>query len=428
MNTMLTKSVVGLACAILPSLALAADTGNQVRVEAPRASVAPPAVNNVCGFRGDGSGVFSKTRPPTLWGSEGNKNILWKTEVGRSQSSPVIGGNRVFVSAETDLLLCLDRATGKVAWKKDNGFESLPAEMKAVEKRPPSDSGCGYSAATPITDGQRVWASFGTGIVVCYDLDGKRQWVRYFDQTQVTQYGRSVSPLMAGGKLLVTVGFLMALDPATGKTIWECPEAVPSYGTPVAVRIAGVEVIITPKGDVIRVADGKVLGAGLAETPYSSPVVAQGVLYFGMPVQALRLPDKAEATSRLATIWEASDPGGDSFASPVVYDGIFYMVGNDGVLWAFEAATGKMWYRQELVNPGGGSGGPAGNFYPSLVVAGGNLLVANDAGQTIVVATGRVFKEVARNTLEEGSGASPVAVGAELFVRGGNLLYCLTSK
>lgn len=95
--------------------------------------------------------------------------------------------------------------------------------------------------------------------MVCYDLDGNRQWVRYFDQTQVTQFGRSASPLLTGGKLLVSVGFLVALDPPTGKTIWACSEAVPSYGTPVAVRIADAEVVITPQGDVIRVADGKVL-------------------------------------------------------------------------------------------------------------------------------------------------------------------------
>ena len=411
---------MGLAWAVLPLLATAENKAAPGPSKGPPGAAVPAEMPAAFGFRGDGAGVFVKARPPTVWGGDSGKNTLWKTEVGRSQSSPVIGGNRVFVTAETELMLGLDRATGKVLWKKDNGFTSLPPEMKATEKRQPADPGCGYSTATPVTDGKHVWASYGTGIVVCHDRDGNRRWVRYLDRLQATQHGRSASPLLVGGKLLVSIGHLQALDPATGKTLWECPDATPSYGTPVAARIAGTEVVITPKGDCVRVADGKVLGPAWGETAYSSPVVSQGLLFIGTSARPLQLPHKAD------TRWESFDPA-ESFASPVVYDGIFYTVDSDSVLWAFEADTGKRCYEHELSNVRGMAGPPA-NFYASLVVAGGNLFVANDAGQTVVIPTGRAYKEIARNTLEEGSGATPVADGAQLFVRGGDMLYCLELK
>ena len=416
-----TRWLVG---ALVPFLAMAEHTN------APEPQKVQPvtAVTAIFGFRGDGSGVFAKAKPPVVWGGDAGTNILWKTQVGKSQSSPAIGGGRIFVTAETEQLCCLDRSTGKVLWKKDNGFSSLPPEMKVVETRLPADGGCGYSTPTPVTDGKHIWASYGTGIVVCYDLEGNRQWVRFFDQPSTSEYGRSASPLLTGGKLLVTIGYLLALDPVTGKTLWECPDAVASFGTPVATRIASDEVVFTPKGDCIRLVDGKVLGSDWGNTAYSSPVVAQGTIFFGMPVQALRLPDKVDTAMRPKTLWEASDPTGDSFASPVLFDGIFYTVGNDGVLWAFDAVTGKLCYQQDLPIPNSsGKTGSSANIYASLVVAGGNLIIVNDAGQAVVIATGRVYKELAHNILDEGSGSTPVADGAQLFLRSGEMLYCIGS-
>jgi len=95
-----------------------------------------------------------------------------------------------------------------VLWKKDNGFGSLPPEMKVEENRYPADPTCGHSMASPVTDGRHVWVTYGTGIIACFDLDGNRRWVRCLDKEQNTEYGRSASALLVGGKLLVSVSSL----------------------------------------------------------------------------------------------------------------------------------------------------------------------------------------------------------------------------
>jgi outer membrane protein assembly factor BamB len=420
--TMHTRILIPFAVLSL-SHAVAADSTNSL---SPGSAIGPPPVR---GFRGDGSGVYAAARPPTVWDGKSGRNVLWTSEVGKGQSSPVVCGDRVFVAFEAEGLLCLDRGTARTLWKTTNDFASLPAGFKAPEQPPAADGDCGFAAATPVTDGRRVWMSYGTGIVVCYDLDGKRQWVRFFDRPLATEFGRSASPRLAGGRLLVTVNELMALDPDTGQTLWECAEAVPAYGTPAVLTVAGTEVAITPKGAAVRIADGKVLGTGWGDTPYSSPVIAQGAASFGMPVEAYKLPDTVAGFAKPALLWDSSDPGGDSFASPVVYDGVFYTVGNDAILWAFDAATGAACYRQELpIRSGRGGGEAEANVYGSPTIAGGHLFVGNDKGELLVIAAGRAYREEARNLLPEGSGATPVADGTQLFLRGGSLLYCIGAK
>ena len=172
----------------------------------------------VGGWRGDVTGRYPDARPPTEWDADDGTNILWQAEVGKSQSSPVAAGQRIFVTAEQDLLLCLDRKTGKVLWKRDNGPGALrPADRP--DGRPPVGPGGGYSIPTPVTDGKFVYVSYGTGIVACCDMAGGRKWIRIIKRPQVTEYGRAASPLLVGGKLLVSIGALIALDPQTGRTL-----------------------------------------------------------------------------------------------------------------------------------------------------------------------------------------------------------------
>ena len=113
----------------------------------------------------------------------------------------------------------------------------LGLEVKPHEPLREPAAGCGYSAPTPVTDGQVIYACYGSGIVCCYDLEGKRRWSRYFDLPAGPQYGRSASPVLAGGKLLITLSNLMALEPGTGASIWQAEKAEPSYGTPAVAKI-----------------------------------------------------------------------------------------------------------------------------------------------------------------------------------------------
>ena len=392
--------------------------------------LAQTAATRSFGWRGDGSGVFPNADPPAEWSTDTGTNILWQATVGKGISSPVIAGDRVLVSAEMDMLVCVDRKTGKILWSKDNGFPSLPAEMKVEEKRQPADPGCGFSAATPVTDGKLVYMVYATGIVVCYDLEGNRQWVRYIDQQQTTEHGRSASPLLVKGKLLVMLSDLTALDAATGKTLWECADAAASYGTPTAAVIGDVDVVITPMGQCVRVSDGKIVGAAFAGSSYSSPIVGPGFVYSTDPAVAMKLPDKSADVIKAVQLWEAEEPGGSFYSSPLVFEDVVYSVNNEGVLFAVSAKTGKTVYKKEIPIPsaGGMQAMRPANIYASLAVAGKKLIICNDAGNALVVMTGSEYKEVAKNTLEEGSGACPVADGKLLFLRGGEKLYCIGRK
>jgi outer membrane protein assembly factor BamB len=254
-------------------------------VKAPAAKTPAPATKpattawsgeKTFGWRGDGTGRFHGAQPPDAWSGDEKKNILWTLKVGKSYSSPVIAGDKLFLTSEQEKLICVDAVTHKIVWEKNNAFEDLPAEMNAKEKRYPASSG--FAAATPVTDGKLVWASFGTGIVGCYDLDGNRKWVVYIDHPQTTEYGRTACPLLVDGKLIVTIGWLMALDPATGKTLWEAKDATERYGTPAVARIAKAAVLITPAGDVVKASDGTIVERELSMLAYASPVVEGSVV------------------------------------------------------------------------------------------------------------------------------------------------------
>ena len=390
--------------------------------EAPRK--AETAVR-VFGWRGDGSGRFADVTSPVNWDSDEGTNILWQTLVGESFSSPAVTDQLVFVTSEMDLLVCVDRRTGRILWQKDNGFDTLPDAMKVTEKRHPSS--CGFSTPTPVTDGEFVYASYGSGIVVCYDLAGRRRWTRYFDLPQMTEEGRSASPVLVGGKLLLSISHLIALDATTGKTLWQAKDAGVSYGTPVCTRAGGVEVVVTPNGDCVRLSDGKILAAGLGGTTHNSPIAHDGVAYFvDVESRAVELPGKVGEKFHCKVLWE-TELEGEFFSSPVYHDGTVYVVCNEGVLYALDAKTGEVLWKKELEIPSA-SGMPGlepANIYPSLALADGKLYLSNDTGTTLVLEPGKEYKELSRNLLDEGAGGSPAFAGKQLFVRGGEELYCI---
>lgn len=391
-------------------------------------AVAAPALGQGAGWRGDGTGRYPAADPPLKWDIDAGTAIRWAVTVGKGQSTPVVSGGRIFLAVEQDLLLCLDRETGKVLWQKDNGYGVLPAGTPPPAKRPPAAPGCGYATPTPVTDGKYVYASYGTGIVVCYDYDGNRRWARWLDRPQASEYGRAASPLLVKGKLLVSVGGLEALDPASGEILWEAKDAVPTFGTPAAARIGDVDVVLTPGGDCVRLADGRLLASNLAVMKYTTPLVEGGVVYYaGAPTVALRLPEAAGETVRPAPLWQAEDLEGEFFASPLCHDGIIYVASNLGVLDALDAKTGALVFRQKLpiASADVSDGREPANVYGSLVLAGKHLFLANDAGETLVLEPGRQYKEVAHNFLDKGSGATLVPDGKRLFLRGGRKLYCI---
>jgi hypothetical protein len=375
------------------------------------------------GWRGDGSGRYLAASPAVQWSKE--KNILWSADVGRGHSSPVVAHERVFITAEPATLICLHAATGKQLWRKTHKLSELPAELGA--KGPEPSSEYGDASPTPVSDGKSVWGFFGTGVVACYDLEGKRRWIDWFDFRRTTTYARTGSPLLVGGRLLVPFGPLVCLDAATGKLLWKNDSAKATYGTPAPARIGDVDVVITPKGHVVRVADGKILAAGLGNCVYTSPVVQGNVVYFidnGMT--AVRLPEKAADKIECKELWY-EDLAGTFYASPVLQDGRIYTVDRAANYFVIDAAGGKTILAKTLaLPPAGRADGP--NVYPSLCLAGKRLFLSNDAGDTVLLEPDDRGAVAGTNSLPSGSGGTPTFSGTRMYVRGGTTLYCIARR
>ena len=374
------------------------------------------------GWRGDGSGLFPAAKPPLKWAG----NIRWKTEVGPGMSSPIVVGDRVFLTAEPDLLVCVDRNSGKILWRKNNRFDDLPKEMKVEPEMPPTE--CGYTTPTPVSDGKRVAVVLGNGLVACYDLEGGRQWVRHLRAGRPLQYGRSSSPVIANGRVIVQVGCLQALDLRTGKPIWKAEKAKESYGSPVMTRVGDVPVLVTAGGDLVRVDDGKVLASGLGRCESATPVCRGRVVYFiDAEARAVELPEKASDAIEVKELWK-QDLTGDFFASPIVHDGLIHAVNSKGVYNVLEAATGKVVLEKDLALPEPKKSTRSAACYPSLMLAGTHLFLGGDGGGSLWLEPGRAYAEVGRNLLEAGSAGTPAFAGRSMFLRGGAHLHCIGGK
>ncbi|MEK6237130.1 MAG: PQQ-like beta-propeller repeat protein, partial [Planctomycetales bacterium] len=290
---------------------------------------------SVTGWRGDGSGRFADAEPPTTW-SKDSENILWKVEVGRGYSCPVrCAGDgpdsaRLFITGEPAELLCLHPTSGEILWRKTVDYAAALGEAEAkriadtlakfeAEKRAdnkeydqlrksdpdsprlqelkekrqeidkrrrefekdfPSErrGGAGNAAATVLCDGERVFALFGTGIVAAFRVNGERLWIKQLQGGPEQGFGHSASPVLAGGRLIVHVRELVALDVMTGDVQWTA-DVPAKFGSPAVAQVGGKDLIITASGMLVRAADGKVLAEKQFKLSNNSPLVHDGILY-----------------------------------------------------------------------------------------------------------------------------------------------------
>ena len=388
-----------------------------------------PTPERPFGWRGDGTGSFPGAAPVTDWSE--TRNIKWSATVGTGFASPVFAGDLVIVFSEPGTVVALGAVDGRVRWRAVAGPDDLPdpADRAAAREYEPPKDGAGFAAATPVTDGRSVYVVLASGIVRALDVaTGKPAWARYVPTPQNTGYGRSASPVLAGGRLFVHLTNLHALDPATGKDVWVNEDAKSTYGTPVVTRVGHTDVLVTPAGDVVRAADGKTLATGLASVTHPSPVAAGATVFVAEgQVCATRLSDKFKDDQ----VWDFRLDG-DVFGSPVLHGGRVLIVTGAGELFAFgTAAKGTLEHpalRRRLFAPpaeeGGGGGVPT--VYASPALAGNHLFVTSTRGETVVLEAGPEMKEVARNRLPRGgAGGSPIFSGDRMWIRDGEKLYCI---
>ena len=431
---------------------------------------------NPVGWRTDGTGRYPNAQPPKEWSPE--KNIVWKTKLpGRSHCGPVVVGGKVFATAEPDVLLCVDAASGKILWqhnatlvdvfgkqkaaaieadlakakefekqrrtlrkeigklRKDENtpkdkLEALQKKEKAIReqikeltKYTGSQRGAnGNTTATPVSNGRHVFASFGNGIVASYSLDGKKHWFRYVEAPKIG-FGHSTSPVIADGKVIVHYNDLVALDAATGKEVWRA-EVQARHGSPIVAKAGKTAVVITPGGAAVRASDGKVLHSKLFRIGHASPVVHEGVIYAfaNGKVTAIKLPESADESSEWKPRWQGEGMRQRTFGSPVLAKGLLYSVTEKGILDVIDASNGQSVLRKRLT-----FGRGRGRVYPSPTMAGKYVYLSSDSGTTLVLEPGKAYKEIARNELEQFSGA-PVFAGKRMYVRGRNHLYCIGAE
>lgn len=435
------------------------------------------------GWRTDGTGRYPDANPVTIWSAE--SNIIWATELPeRGNATPVIVGDRIFITAEPYTLICLSLSDGAILWQATHDFtdvappedladmaqkqaeyddllrqmglngrergqvrkklqddpnnEDLKAQMqrlneaaKALQQqmapyldiwyvRPVTHTTNGYSSSTPVSDGEHVWAVFGNGIACCYDLQGNRVWARSVGKPR-NAWGHSASPVLVDGKIIMHVLAMQALEPLSGQVIWEA-NVPPYWGTPAQVEVAATPVLITPNGFAVNAADGTILAQKLGNCNYASPVVADGVVYFADDGQDWRALRLPETLEPFTVeeLWHARPKKDRYYGSPVVHEGIIYGVTQAHILSALDAATGELIYEQNLTMG-------QGVCYASPTLAGDNIFVVCDNGTTVVFEPGRAFAEVGRNTLDP-CRACPVFIGDRMYLRTFAQMYCIGAQ
>lgn len=397
-----------------------------------------------------GNGVSREATPPTEWSE--TKNVKWKVAIeGKGSGSPVVWGDRVFVVTavptegssdgaserrgsrngpltQTDFkILCFDRATGDINW-----------QQTAVTATPHQGvhSTNNFASASPCTDGQHVYAFFGSRGLYCYTMEGQLIWKRddFGKMETRNSFGEGSSPTISGSKIIVPwdhdgPSALYALDKLTGKTLWKTERDEPTnWSTPLIVESGGQKQIVMNGQNYARGYDfesGEELWrcSGQTQRPCASAVHHEGMIYVGSGFRgsflgAFRADSKGDISDTNSVVWSVSRDTPD-IASPLMSGGrIYFHKGKSGVLSCLDAKTGEPFYSATRV-PG------LSSIYASPIAAGGYVFLTGRSGLTVVLKDGEAFEVVASNSVGETVDATPAPVGKQLFIRGEKHLFCI---
>jgi outer membrane protein assembly factor BamB len=356
------------------------------------------------------------------------ENVLWKQSVpGSGNSSPIVWGDRIFVTTARDggrrlSLLAYSRSDGSLLWEVD----APTGRSESVHQKN------GHASATPSTDGQRIYVSFGARGLMAFDFSGKLVW--HQDLGDMSNYwGTAGSPLLYKDRIILYQdqnqnSFIAAFDAATGRELWRTRRnARVGWGTPAAVRVVDHDEIIV-NGQYAVVAynpdSGQELwrASGSTMETIPTPVVGHGLVFNSSgragPTLAIRPGGQGDVT-RTHLVW--SSPRGSPFVpSPILYGDHLYMV-NDmtSIATAFEAATGESLWQGRL-----GVARREG-FSASPVAFDGKIFFTNDDGETFVLRAGSTFELLHTNQIGERMLASPALVDGKWYFRTQGHLFAI---
>ena len=380
------------------------------------------------GWRGPATDGHSKdTALPVKWNA---KSVVWKTALpGVGQSSPVISGDRIFLTAalnkgEKRVVLCVDRKNGKILWQEE-AWSGVPEKTHVMN---------GWASATCATDGERVIAFFGKGGLHCYSTDGKKIWSRNLGPFE-GPWGTSACPLIAGDIVYqncdaTAKAFVIAVDKKTGKDIWKTPRPdTPKGGwsSPVLAD-AGQHKELVINGETHVISYDPLTGKELWKCkafngrgePTVAPVKDRVCVVNGLTgdIYSIKLGGSGDVTkSHMA--WHTPRKGGRDGPSPIIVGNYLVVCDMTGITTCYESASGSVLWKDRL----------RGAFTASPIAAKGLVYFINEAGETSVLEPGPTFKLVGENQLDGKAGdlfrASPAASNGQIFLRSHSHLYCI---
>jgi outer membrane protein assembly factor BamB len=387
-------------------------------------------------FRGaDGAGISNDDKVPTEWNEK--KNVKWKVSLpGTGMSSPIVVGNRVFVTCWTSdggikrSLVCVDREKGKILWTK-----TVPSAGN--ERGARGGFGFhGFASNTPISDGERVYVFFASSGLIAYDLEGKEVWKQSLGTGSNAMFGSASSPIIWKDFVIVTAcnesASIRAFDRKSGKEAWKenAPSLSASYSTPSIMKNKdGEDELLVSVSDEIwglNPSNGKLkwyLSARLSPAACTLLVSDGGVAYCaGGDRRGSHLAFKVggkDDVSRSNVIWSKS--GGSYVSSPVLYKGHLYWADHQsGIAYCVDAKTGELIESKRL----------GGGYYASMVVIKERLYAVSRTNGVFVLEANPKMKEIAHNKLGDSSefNGSPAVSNGQLFLRSDRYLYCIAAE
>jgi outer membrane protein assembly factor BamB len=396
-------------------------------------------------FRGpQGDGHSTETEVPLKWSE--SENLAWRVKLpGEGWSSPIVWNDRVFVTCAAQggkscHIMAFSRKDGSTLWDR----HVFDQELRRKEGKN------SYATPTPVTDGQAVYAFYGSGGAAAVSAeDGSVLWVNQ-DYPFYSQHGLGASPRLFDGILIMpmdsssdgadkTVGwqtpwesaFVLGLDAKTGKERYKAkrgPSRI-AHVTPSITDIGGKPVLVSGAGDVIQgfnPSTGERLWSAYSKGEGVTPsvVIGGGTVFtssgFGAEtIRAVRLDPAAKGdVTQSHILWEQKR-GVPMLSSFLYHDGLLYTLKENGILQCLDAKTGEIVWKDRL---------EGGGFSASPVFAAGRIYFLGENGTTTVIAPGKEFKVLAENPLPGPCQASLAVSEGQIFIRSAKELVCVGKK
>jgi len=417
-NTLVTDSII--------SPATAAETTTAVNTETSQAQPTAVALTldlirkNHNSFRGPlGQGVVYHKNIPTKWDGAAGTNIDWKSPIPKhGYNSPVIWGDKIFVSGsdkQTREVYCYNRIDGKLLWTgiADNIQGSPAAPPKVTEDT-------GLSAPTMTTDGNLVFAIFGTGDVIAFDMNGKRIWAKNLGVPD-NHYGHSSSLMVWDNKLFIQYdtnrgGKLIALKTDTGEEAWQTTRSSKiSWASPVLAQVDGKYQVILTADPIVAGYDVQT-GAELWQVKCMMGEVGPSVGYSdGIVVAANEYAKMVAIDAKTHQILWEGDEYLPEASSPLAYNGLVIVATSYGVLACYDLKTGEKYWEHDVGK----------TLYSSSMFADGKIFMMDNDGVMRIYEFGKEMKLISENKLGEHAGTTPAFADGKIYIRGDKNLYCI---